>query len=84
VTDAIPTRAASMRGTVMIAARNDHQQTAAARGELVRDAHGITVHLDDDPLQGWCVDRMWVPYSSIDYVELEHGNAAGWAEAWKP
>lgn len=66
----------TMRGTVEYATRHETESPGAWTGELVRDAHGITIWGDDG-------DRYWMPYGSIAFVRLEQGNANAWAEAWK-
>jgi len=74
--------AEGMRGTVNIVARHENQATASAKGQILRDMHGVTVYLDEDAFNGWSADRIWVPYTAIDWIDLEHGNAVAWSEGW--
>ena len=73
----------SMRGTVEYATRHEHESPGEFTGELMRDEHGITIWVDVNQIAGETTQvrrRVWVPYTSIAFVRLEHGSAVQWSE----
>jgi len=60
------------RGAIYGVVRHEQQSPAAWVGDLTWDLHGITVVLDPN----MCDERkiVWIPYSNIDWIEIEAGS----------